>query len=97
MIREYKFYLHDSAQRKTSESFGKIKESIIMKIQNTFDKPTAIAESLSSGTKKVYNKPVKKRSNDDDDDIREGENALYLEEWKIDFLFYWNESKEFEE
>ena len=51
-VREYKFYLHDSTQRKSSESFGKIKESIIMKIQNTFVNPIAIAESLSSGIKK---------------------------------------------
>ena len=28
-IQEYKFHLHDSAQSKTSKSFGKIKEAII--------------------------------------------------------------------
>ena len=32
-VREHKFYLHDSAQRKTSESFNKIKEAIVTKIQ----------------------------------------------------------------
>ena len=88
-VREYKFYLHDSAQRQSSESFGKIKESIIMKIQNTFVNPIAIAESLSSGVKKIYNKPVMRRSNDTDAGIREDENTQFLEEWKIDFLISW--------
>ena len=85
-VREYKFYLHDSAQRKSSESFGKIKESIIMKIQNTFVNPIAIAESLSLGVKKIYNKPVMRRSNDANASIREDENTQFLEEWKLDFL-----------
>ena len=56
-IREYKFYLHDSAQRKTSESFNKIKESIITKIQKTFDDSVDIVASLEANTKKVYAEP----------------------------------------
>ena len=40
--RELKFYLHDSAGRKQSESFGKIKEAIINKIQRMFDHPLEI-------------------------------------------------------
>ena len=31
-IKEYKFHMHDSAQRKASESFGKIRDAIILKI-----------------------------------------------------------------
>ena len=30
--REYKFHMHDDAQRKTLESFNRIKEVIILKI-----------------------------------------------------------------
>ena len=30
-VREYKFYLHDSAQRKTSESYMNIFEAMILK------------------------------------------------------------------
>ena len=56
-IREYKFYLHDSAQRKTSESFNKIKEAIITKIQKTFDDSIDVVESLEKKTKKVYEEP----------------------------------------
>ena len=32
-VREYKFHMHDTDARKSSESFGKIKEEIILKIQ----------------------------------------------------------------
>ena len=56
-IREYKFYLHDSAQRKTSESFNKIKEAIITKIQKMFDDSVGVVASLESKTKKVYAEP----------------------------------------
>ena len=44
--REYKFHLHDSVQRKTSEGFGKIKEAIIFKITKIFDLPLEIVESI---------------------------------------------------
>ena len=38
-VREMKFQMHHSVQRKTSESFGTIRETIILKIQKTFDDP----------------------------------------------------------
>ena len=38
-----------------------------------------------------------RRSNNADADIREDENTQFLEEWKIDFLIYWKECKEFDE
>ena len=34
--KEYKFHMHDSQARKTSESYEKIKKVIILKIQETF-------------------------------------------------------------
>ena len=57
LVRELKFNLHDSVQRKSSESFGKIKEAIITKIYLEFDNPIEIAESLKVGTKNVFKKP----------------------------------------
>ena len=36
-IRELKFYIYDSAQRNTLESYGKIVDAIIQKIQRTFE------------------------------------------------------------
>ena len=56
-IREFKFYLHDSVQRKQSESYGKIKEAIIIKIQKTLDDPIDLVTSLETKTKKVYSEP----------------------------------------
>ena len=57
MVRELKFNLHDSVQRKSSESFGKIKEAIITKIYLEFDNTIEIVESLKVGTKIVFVKP----------------------------------------
>ena len=53
-IKEMKFYLHDSAARKSSESFGKIKESIILRIQKSFEEHIFLTESIISKTKKVF-------------------------------------------
>ena len=56
-IQEYKFYLHDAAQRKMSKSFNKIKEAIILKIQKTFNEPREVAESIKKNAKKVLAEP----------------------------------------
>ena len=55
--RELKFHLHDSAQRKTSESFNKIVEAIVTKIQKTFDDSVDLVTSIEQKTKKVYAEP----------------------------------------
>ena len=68
VIREMKFYMHDSAQRKNSESFGKIKEAIILKIQTTFESPMDVVKSLRDGTKKAFDKPTLTKSTDEDPD-----------------------------
>ena len=47
-VREYKFHLHDSDARKTSESFEEIKEAIVLKVQKTFKKNADIATSIES-------------------------------------------------
>ena len=56
-MKEYRFYLHDSQSRKSAESFGKIKESIINKIQRTFDSPLEIVECLQTNTKPTFTAP----------------------------------------
>ena len=58
----------NSAQRKTSESFAKIKEAIISKIQKTFEDPIAIAKSIVGSEKKFFKKTELKKclSNDAD-------------------------------
>ena len=50
--------MHDQAQRKTSESYNKIVDAIIIKIQKTFNEPREIAESIKKRTKKVFIEPT---------------------------------------
>ena len=57
-IRELKFYLHDSAQRKTSESFNKIREAIITKIQKTFEDSVDVVASLEAKAKMSMKNPM---------------------------------------
>ena len=49
--------MHDLNQKKTSESFSKIKESIVLKIQKTFEKQRIIAESIRSGVEQTFSEP----------------------------------------
>ena len=46
--REVKFHLHDSAQRKTSESFNKIVDAIVTRIQKTFEDSIDIVTSIKN-------------------------------------------------
>ena len=55
--KEYKFYLHDSQNRKNAKSFGKIKKAIINKIQRTFDHPLEIVQCLRENKKPTFNAP----------------------------------------
>ena len=46
LTRELKFHMHNSSQQKTSESYGKIKESIVLKIQKVFTSSILIVKVL---------------------------------------------------
>ena len=91
-----KFHLQDSAQKKMSELFGKIKERIILKIHKMFEDPIDIMESIRNNCKKVLKKTVLAKSTSTDDDINAMKNILFMEEFKIDFTIYHNESKKFD-
>ena len=60
-VKEMKFYLHDSDKRKTSESFGKIKETIVLKIQKSFEDPIYLSELIINKCKKIFTKPTKNK------------------------------------
>ena len=94
-VREMKFHMHDSAQQKTSESFRKIKETIILKIQKTFEDPIDIAESIRNNVKKVFEATTLTKITKSGDE-KAMENMLYLEQFKIDFTIYRSESKRFD-
>ena len=97
VVREMKFYMHDSAQRKNSESFGKIKEAIILKIQTTFESPVDIVKSLRDGTKKAFTKPTMSKSTNADPNDKAAEDEQFREEWKIDYQIFCKEETRFEE
>ena len=96
-IKEMKFYLHDSAARKSSESFGKIKESIILRIQKSFEEHIFLTESIISKTKKVFSKPERGKSTlavtAANADERALENETFLEEYRIDYAIFRKDEK----
>ena len=95
-VREMKFHMHDSVQRKTSESFGKIRETIILKIQKKFDDPVDMIESIRNKNKKVFEKTKPVISTSTEADVKSMEKILFMEEFKIDFIIYRSECKKFD-
>ena len=73
LVREMKSHLHGSTIRKSSESFGKIKEAIVAGINLVeFDNPIEIWESLKmQGTKFLFEKPKLVINFIDDVDVKE--------------------------
>ena len=96
-IREMRFHLHDSARRKSSESFRKIKEAIVNKVNSSFDNPIEIGESLKTGIKFVFEKPEIETNYDDEAGIRAQENLMFLEEYKINFTIFGQSEIKFKE
>ena len=97
MVRELKFNLHDSVNRKFSESFGKIKEAIITRINLELDNTIEIADSLKMGTKIVFVKPKLESSLSVDKDIKVQENLMFMEEYKINFTIFRQSELKFKE
>ena len=87
--RELKFYMHDSAQRKQSESYGKIKEAIITKIQKTFDDSVDLVASLETKTKKIYTEPqAEDPASEGTAEVRARKDRLAEKKWEILFNRY---------
>ena len=97
MVREVKFHLHHSMQRKSSEYFGKIKEAIITKINLEFDNPIEITESFRMGTENMFSKPVLQKGVGGDDEIKAEENMMFMEGYKINFTFFPQSELKFKE
>ena len=55
-IREYKFYLHDAAQRKTSKSFNKINEAIIQTIQKMINETREVTKGIKKKFQKIISR-----------------------------------------
>ena len=97
-IRELKFYLHDSANRKTSESFNKIREAIITKIQKTFADSVDVVASLEAKTKKVYDEPnIPEATTEGTDAEKARKDRLAEKKWEILFIRYQDKTEKFDE
>ena len=49
--------MHDASQRKTSESFERIKDCIVSEIKIKFDNSNHAAISIEKGVRKVFSEP----------------------------------------
>ena len=49
LMMEMKFHMHDTKQRKTSDSFERIKEKIVSEIKREFDKSNHVVTSIETG------------------------------------------------
>ena len=96
-VREIKFHLHNSQQRKSSESFTKIKEAIITKIKKQYKNPNPIVESFSSNYKKTFTKLKKQESTETDADAKNTENTMFMEEYKTNFIIFRKKEIRFQE
>ena len=95
--RELKFHLHDSTQRKTSESYNKIVEAIITKMQKTFDDLIDIVNSLETKTKKVFTEPTAADAATSGTDAQKArKDRLAEKKWEILFNHYQDKVETFD-
>ena len=57
-----KFHMHDASQRKTSESFERIRENIFSEINIEFYQSNHVATNIETGFIKVFRKPTLQES-----------------------------------
>ena len=91
--KEYKFYMHDSNERRSAESFGKIKDSIILKIQKTFDSPRDIVKTLRDKTQIVITEPNPAEPTGATYQERERSYQQSIRKWQEDYR-WWQSKKE---
>ena len=85
LIREMKFHMHDSQQRKSSESFHRIKESIITKLTGILEHPAKIAESIRTMTPIALSAPELKASTKSTAEEKELDNRMLEMIFKINY------------
>ena len=89
--------MHDLSQQKTSESYGKIKESIVLKIQKTFTSSRLIVQSISTNKAQVFSVPELKASLKVDAAEKALENRMLEMKWKVDYEIYLREEDNFKD
>lgn len=84
-IKEYRFHMHDYQARKMSESFITIKESIILKVQKTFDNTRDVANILKNNNEKVLTKPNLIKPYFNNREEKKQENLKFRIKWQVDY------------
>lgn len=87
--------MHNTDVRKSSESSGKIKEEIILKIQKTFELNTDIAERIESGVNKLFTAPTIQSSSKINTNERVREDRRFDIEYEKKFKRYMVQEEEF--
>ena len=88
--------MHDSDQQKTSDSFGRIKEAIVLKIQTTFKNPMKVAESITSMKLSRFKEPEFTVSVNTDADAKNLENRMSEMKYKIMLEIYMKDIRGFD-
>ena len=103
MKRELIFHMHDASQRKTSESFARIKESIVSEIEINFENSNHVAASIEDGNRKVFSEPTLQESTVDptvnavNARLHALQNRQQEMKWGKEYDLYLDNIKEFED
>ena len=95
--KEYKFHMHDSNERRSAESFGKIKEAIVLKIQKTFDSPRDIVKTLRDKRKIVIAEPNPADPTGNTDQERERSYQQNIRKWQEDYRWWQNKREQYDD
>ena len=95
--------MHDAFQRKTSESFVRIKESIVLEIKINFDNSHHAATSIENGVRKFSPEPTLQESTVDPSvnaanaRMNALQNRQYEMKWRKEYDLYLDNTKEFDD
>ena len=95
--KEYKFHLHDSQSRKNAESFAKIKEAIILKVQKTFNSPKEITKCLRDKAVPRFEEPQPDEITGDTAEKKELNRERVNMKYKEEFRWHMRKKEEFED
>ena len=64
--KDYRFHLHGAGKEKQNATYGKVLEKILLKIQQTFEKGSAIVDSINANKYKIPEEPEREESTETD-------------------------------
>ena len=95
--KECKFYLHNSNERCSAESFNKIKDAIIVKIQKTFDSPRETIKILRDKAKQTFVEPQVAQPTGNSQQEIDRDYQHMTRKWKEDYRWYQSKLDQYED